>query len=106
MTELSCRNLLSTLNAVPYAISSMPEDMTDFGDDEMPQAVADVNLDYEVECELWFPISCSLARATDTRLPRTFIDGAVNSVEIAGSVQDSMGFARWIPRRSTCCWRN
>ncbi len=97
MVDLSCCNLLSSFNAVPYEVPPLPDEMTSFGDEgDLLQAVADVNLDYEIPCDEWSAIISHPALASDSRLPGTFVDGAVNSVEIAGSVQDGMGYARSI----------
>jgi len=96
MTALGCKNLLSAFNAIPYEISSLPEDMVSYGSDDLVPAATDVNLDYETLREGWCPITTASAQANDGRLPRVFVDGAVNSIEIAGSAQDSMGYARSI----------
>lgn len=96
MTTLTCRTLLSSLNAEPYKFSSMPEEMTEFGEDDLPEAIPHVSLDYEVDPDEWQPKQSLLSGGRDPRLPRTFVDGAVNTIEIAGSIQDSMGYARSI----------
>lgn len=95
--NLNCNNLLSSFNATPYEVPPLPEEMTSFGEeDTLPAVVANVNLDYEIPRDDWTAIATTPAQAHDDRLPRTFVDGAVNSVEIAGGVQDSMGYARSI----------
>ena len=96
MIVLNCNNLLSSLNATVYQVPPLPEDMTSFGDDAPQQVATKVNLDYEISVENWKSIPTLPSQANDPRLPRTFVDGALNSVEIAGSVQDSMGYARSI----------
>jgi hypothetical protein len=96
MTALGCRNLLSAFNAIPYEISSLPEDMVSYGSDDPLSVATDVNLDYETPHEDWCPITVAPAGANDSRLPRVFVDGSVSSIEIAGSAQDSMGYARSI----------
>ncbi len=96
VTALKCSNLLSTLHAVPYQVPPLPEDMTSFGDDEPLQVATDVDLDYEILRDVWQPIKTDPQQSQDSRLPRTFVDGAVTSVEIAGGVQDGMGYSRSI----------
>lgn len=96
MTSLCCSNLLSTFNAIPYEVPALPEDMTSFGDDDPLQVATNVDLDYETPRDDWEPIGTAPQQANDTRLPQIFVDGALNSVEIAGSVRDSMGYARSI----------
>lgn len=97
MSELRCNNLLSTFNAVPYQVPPLPDEMTSFGDEnDLLRVTADVNLDYEVSRDDWQAIATASTQAFDNRLPRTFVDGALSSVEIAGSVQDDMGYARSI----------
>jgi hypothetical protein len=95
VANLSCNNLLSTFNAVPYEVPPLPDEMTSFGDD-LPQVVANVNLDYQIPRDRWESIATTPKHARDDRLPQTFVDGALNSVEVAGSAQDSMGYARSI----------
>lgn len=94
--RLNCNNLLTSFNAIPYEVTPLPEEMTSFGDDNLPLVIPNVNLDYERARDDWAPITTYPAQANDSRLPRTFVDGALNSVEIAGSVQDNMGYARSI----------
>jgi hypothetical protein len=96
MTSLKCGNLLSSFNAIPYEVPPLPEDMTSFGDDDPLQVVTNVDLDYETPRDDWEPVVTTPDQVGDLRLPRVFVDGALNSVEIAGSVQDSMGYARSI----------
>ena len=96
MTSLKCGNLLSSFNAVPYEVPPLPEEMTSFGDDSPLQVVTRLNLDYEIPRDAWVPLVAHPDLADDPRLPRVFVDGALNSVEIAGSAQDSMGYARSI----------
>ncbi len=96
MTILSCNNLLSSFNAIAYEVPPLPEEMTVFGDDDPLEVAANVNLDYETPRDDWHPIATTDNQAADHRLPRIFIDGALSSAEIAGSVQDSLGYARSI----------
>jgi hypothetical protein len=96
VATLNRSNLLSSFNAIPYEVRPLPEEMTSFGDDDLPQVISKVNLDYEVARDSWDSILTKPEQANDDRLPRTFVDGALNSVEIAGSVQDSMTYARSI----------
>ncbi|MBV7336187.1 hypothetical protein KFU94_49725 [Chloroflexi bacterium TSY] len=97
MGDLRCKNLLSIFNAVPYEVPPLPDEMTSFGDEDvLLHVTADVNLDYEVPRDDWQAIATTSTQAFDNRLPRAFVDGAVSSVEIAGSVQDNMGYARSI----------
>jgi hypothetical protein len=96
MSHLTCSNLLSSFNATLYEVTPLPEEMTSFGDDDPLKVVTDVNLNYETPGEGWEPVATAPRQADDSRLPRIFVDGALNSVEIAGSAQDSMGYARSI----------
>ena len=96
MIALSCGNLLPSFNAIPYEVPPLPEDMTSFGDDDPLQVATNVNLDYETPREDWEPVATVPEQASDSRLPRVFVDGSVSSVEIAGGTQDSMGCARSI----------
>lgn len=97
MGDLRCTNLLSTFNAVPYEAPPLPDEMTSFGSEaDLLHVTADVNLDYEVSRDEWHAIATTSNDALDNRLPRSFVDGAVSSVEIAGSVQDNMDYARSI----------
>lgn len=96
MTSLKCSNLLSSFNAIAYEVPPLPEEMTSFGDDDPLQVVTSVDLDYETTRDEWEPVTTAPDQAEDSRLPRVFVDGALNSVEVAGSAQDGMGCARSI----------
>lgn len=96
MEALRCSNLLSQLQAVPYLVAPLPEEMTSFGDDEPDEVEPNVNLDYEIPRDDWQPIRSAITAAGDPRLPSIFVDGALSSAEIASGVQDSMGYARSI----------
>ena len=96
MVDLNCGNLLSHFHAVPYQFRPLPEEMTSFGADEPLQVATDVDLDYETLRDDWKPIQTTSEQAMDDRLPKAFVDGAIASIEIAGGVQDGMGYARSI----------
>lgn len=91
---LSCKNLLTEFNAVPYQLSPLPEEMTSFGEDLSIVSEVPVELDYEITRDEWSGIPSDLDQATDSRLPSVFVDGALNSVEVAGCPSDNNGFAR------------
>ncbi|MFQ5629551.1 MAG: hypothetical protein ACE5I1_12380, partial [bacterium] len=96
MESLICSRLLTKLNAVPYTITPLPEEMTSFGEDTPPPVETQVDVDYELPRGKWHSIASDAKQANDSRLPDVFVDGAVNSVEIAGSPRDNMGYARSI----------
>jgi len=52
------------------------------------------DLDYEITRDEWSSIPPEPDQRTDSGLPSVFVDGALNSVEIAGSPSDNKGFAR------------
>jgi hypothetical protein len=95
---LRATSLLSTFKAMPYEVPPLPEGMVTFGQDEeiTDEPDANLNLDYECPADAWGPIATSPDMTEDSRLPLAFIDGAMGGVEIAGSAQDDMGYARSI----------
>jgi hypothetical protein len=93
---LTCNNVMSSFNAVAYAMGPLAEEMTSFNEDEPDQIAKGVDLDYERPFDQWDAIASKPDQAKDPRLPRVFIDGSVESQEIAGSPQDGMGYARSI----------
>jgi len=96
VSDLTCGNLFAELNAEAFALPPMPEEMTSFGDDDAEDIAQGVDLEYELPFDQWQALPPRPPLASDPRLPRLFVDGALQSNEIAGSVQDHMGFARSI----------
>jgi len=91
---LTCKNLLTEFNAIPYELSPLPEEMTSFGEEISIETEAPVDLDYEITRDDWSGIPSEPDQRTDSRLPSVFVDGALNSVEIAGCPSDNKGLAR------------
>ncbi len=96
MTLLRRENLLTAFNAQPYSNWGGEDDalLSDSETIDNQHRVLDINL--EQDAEQWQPISCSPALADDPRLPNWFLDGAVSSLEIAGTARDDSGYPRVI----------
>ena len=96
MTILNRENLLTAFNARPYSNWGGEDDalLSDLEPVDNQHRVLDINL--EQKAEQWQPISCSLELADDPRLPNWFLDGAVSSLEIAGTARDDNGYPRVI----------
>ncbi len=94
MPILRQSSLLNDLNARPYTNWGGEDDAL-LGDTELvdnQQSVLDINL--ERDAGNWQPIAYSPELADDPRLPNWFLDGAVTSLEIAGTARDNLGYPR------------
>ena len=96
MTYLKRTNFLSALSARPYATWTDDDDPL-LGETELLDHQQNVvRIDLEQPAESWSPIPASPIAADDLRLPQWFLDGAISSVEIAGSARDDLGYPRII----------
>jgi len=97
MDAILPNTLMSAFNAMPYDIRPLPDEMTDFGGDDIEiELDPNVGIDYEYPADEWKSINTTPEQAKDARLPKVFVDGAITRVEIAGSSHGSLGYARSI----------
>lgn len=96
MPVLSCNTLLQALNAKPYSNWGTDDDplLGDMDLQDLQKRVLNINL--EMPMDEWKPVPCSPEQADDPRLPNWFLDGAVASLEVAGSASDALGYPRVI----------
>lgn len=96
MPALERKTLLDALNAKPYTNWGGEDDalISDATVINQEQKVLDINIEHPMD--EWQPISTTSQLVDDTRLPNWFLDGAVSSLEIAGSARDHLGYPRII----------
>lgn len=96
MITLNRENLLTAFNAQPYSNWGSEDDalLSDSEPIDNQHRVLAINL--EEEADRWQPIPCLPELADDPRLPNWFLDGAVSSLEVAGTARDEHGYPRVI----------
>jgi hypothetical protein len=96
MTYLERANFFDALNAQPYSTWTDEDDPL-LGDNELLDQQQNVlKIDVEQSAEAWNPMPAVPSAADDPRLPQWFLDGAISSIEIAGSARDELGYPRVI----------
>lgn len=96
MRTLSRENLLTAFNAHPYSNWGYEDDALLSDSEPIDNLHRVLALNLEVEAEDWCPLPCSPELADDLRLPNWFLDGAISSLEVAGTARDALGYPRVI----------